>query len=77
MDLFTCPTCSERVPCLKKFFFLLEWEGNGKEIMNIFGEGGKWEGNNEFFGRERETEGKYWEKCQKNAKENGQIMGIM
>ena len=30
------------------------WEGNGKEILKIFGMGGKWEGINVFFQRRME-----------------------
>ena len=28
---------------------LIVLPGNGKEILNFFGVGGKWEGNNNFF----------------------------
>ena len=41
------------------------WEGNGKEILNIFGVGGKWEGNNKFFWRGKE---KNYEKIGKSVR---------
>ena len=41
------------------------WEGYGKEILNMFGVGGKWEGNNEIFWRGK---GKLKEKLGKVSK---------
>ena len=52
----------------RKLRALSKWEWNGKEIMNIFVVGGKWDRNKECFGEEREKEGKIGKSVRKLAK---------